>query len=81
MTSGPDVRRWALGAPLGSMVRIGAVWGRYFPGGIAVVNPSDSASTVYLGGSYLDEGRPVSVVTLGAASGLILRAAPQEGHR
>jgi hypothetical protein len=45
--------------------------------GIAVVNPADSAVTIYLGGSYLDNGHPVSVVTLRPATGLVLRAAPQ----
>jgi len=81
MSSGPDPRRLALGTPLGTMKQIGAAWGRYFSAGIAVVNPSESASTVYLGGSYLDNGRPVSVVTVGPASGLILRVAPQQGRR
>jgi putative glycosyl hydrolase-like family 15 (GHL15) protein len=77
MKSGPDPRRLALGAPLGTMKQIGAAWGRFFTRGIAVVNPTDAAVTIYLGGSYLDNGHPVSVVTLRPAAGLVLRAAPQ----
>ncbi len=77
MRSGPDPRRLAVGAPLGTMKHIGAAWGRFFTRGIAVVNPTDSAVTIYLGGSYLDNGHPVSVVTLRPATGLVLRAAPQ----
>lgn len=77
MKSGLGAPRWELGSPLGTRKQIGTAWGRYFSDGIAVVNPSDSVSTVYLGGSYLDNGHPVSVVTLRPATGLVLRAAPQ----
>lgn len=75
MRSAQDAPRWALGTPLGTMKQMGAARERYFSGGIAIANPSDSPATAYLGGSYLDSGRPVSVVTLGPASGLVLRAA------
>jgi hypothetical protein len=76
-TSGPAALRWALGAPVNPMIQTGAAWRRYFVRGIAVANPSTSRSVVPLGGSYLDDsGHPVSTVTLGPASGVVLRASP-----
>ncbi|HEY2550983.1 MAG TPA: putative glycoside hydrolase [Streptosporangiaceae bacterium] len=65
----------ALGAPKGGMRHLGRAWGRYFPGGVAVVNPSSTRLRVGLGGTYLDDGRPVAAITLGPASGAVLRAA------
>jgi Hypothetical glycosyl hydrolase family 15 len=79
--SGSPAPSLPLGPPLGAMKQMGPVWVRYFASGIAVTNPSDSASTVRLGGSYLDDGHRVSVVTLGPASGIVLRAAPARGQR
>ena len=80
MRSGPHAPRWALGKPLSPMKQIGAVRRRYFAGGVAIVNPSDTRSTAYLGGTYLDSGgHPVSAITLGPASGAVLRAAPGQG--
>jgi hypothetical protein len=74
-TSGPALLHWALGAPVNPMIHTGAAWRRYFMRGIAVVNPSRSRSVVPLGGSYLDDGgHPVSTVTVGPASGVVLRA-------
>jgi hypothetical protein len=76
-TSGPAALRWALGAPVNPMIQTGAAWRRYFTLGIAVANPTSSTSVVPLGGSYLDGGgHPVSTVTMGPASGAVLRASP-----
>ena len=76
MTPGLVVPRWPLGAPVSAMKRAGRTWRRYFARGVAIVNPSSSSSIVSLGGTYLDDGgNPVSAVTLGPASGAVLRAA------
>lgn len=69
----------ALGAALGTMKQLGPAWGRYFARGIAIANPSRSRLTISLGGTYLDNGRPVSIVTLGPASGAVLSTAPGHG--
>lgn len=80
--SGQLTPRWPLGAPLSAAAQLGSAWARYFAGGIAVANPSRSRVAVYLGGSYLDDrGHLLSTVTLGPASGAILRLAPGQGHR
>ena len=77
ITSGIWAPRWAPGAPVHPMIQTGAAWRRYFEGGIAVANPSRSRSIVSLGGSYLDDsGHLVSTITLGPASGVVLRASP-----
>jgi hypothetical protein len=68
-----------LGPPRGAMKRMGPAWGRYFARGIAIANPSRSWLTISLGGTYLDNGHPVSIVTLGPASGTVLPAAPRHG--
>jgi hypothetical protein len=76
MNSGPLAPPWPLGAPLSTMRQLGPAWARDFAGGIAVANPSGSRSTIYLGGRYVDNGgRQFSTLTLGPASGAILRAA------
>lgn len=81
MRFGSYAPQWTLAAPLGSMKKIGTDWGRYFVGGIAIANPSSSSSTVYLGGTYLDDrGQPISTVTLGPASGTVLRTATGHGQ-
>jgi Hypothetical glycosyl hydrolase family 15 len=73
---------WPLGAPLSSAAQLGPARARYFAGGIAVANPSRSRVAVYLGGTYLDDGgHLLSTVTLGPASGTVLRLAPGQGHR
>ncbi len=78
-TSGTLAPRWALGAPVNPMIQAGAAWRRYFAGGIAVANPSSFRSVVSLGGIYLnDAGHPVSAITLGPASGAVLRASPEQ---
>jgi hypothetical protein len=81
MTSAAPAPRTGLGPPRSAMKQIGTAWARYFARGIAVTNPSHSASTVHLGGSYLKGGRRVFVITLGPASGIVLRAAPRNRHR
>ncbi len=79
-TSGSPALRWPLGAPLSTMNQMGAAWQRYFVSGIAVANSSSSTSVVYLGGTYLDDrGQQVSTLTLGPASGAVLRAVPGQG--
>ena len=73
--SGSAALRWALGVPVNPMIHTGAAWRRYFMRGVVVANPSRSRSVVPLGGSYLDDGgHPVSTVTVGPASGVVLRA-------
>jgi Hypothetical glycosyl hydrolase family 15 len=60
----PSSGRWRedLGAPRGAAVRTGPAWRRVFAGGIALVNPSASATaTVPLGTPYVDHAG--SVVT------------------
>jgi Hypothetical glycosyl hydrolase family 15 len=75
MAPGP-MPGWPLGPPVRAMTRAGSSWRRYFAGGVAVVNPSGFRSTVFLGGTYLDDnGNPVAAVTLGPASGAVLRVA------
>ena len=83
MTPGLLAPRWPLGVPLSAMTRVGRSWRRYFTDGVTIVNPSTSSLTVSLGGTYLDDGgNPVSAVTLGPASGAVLRAAfGAETHR
>jgi hypothetical protein len=80
MRSVPPAPRTALGAPRSAMTQIGTAWARYFTHGIAVTNPSGSAATVSLGGTYVDHGRRVSIVTLGPASGVVLYAAAGQLH-
>jgi hypothetical protein len=73
----PDVARWReeIGSPRGNAARIGEAWRRDFTGGIAVVNPSSSASvTLALGASFVDpDGRVVTSVLLPPHTGLTLR--------
>ena len=79
MMSGSLGPRLTLGGRLSAMYQVGAGWRRYFAQGIAVVNPSTSTLVVSLDGTYVNSaGRPVNTVTLGPASGAILRA-PQGG--
>lgn len=79
MMSGSLGPRLTLGGRLSAMYQVGAGWRRYFAQGIAVVNPSTSTLVVSLDGTYVNSaGRPVNTVTLGPASGAVLRA-PQGG--
>jgi hypothetical protein len=66
-----------VGAPSGPASQIGAAWRRSFTGGIAVVNPSASATvTLPLGGPYLDpNGSVVTSVLLPPHTGFTLRRA------
>jgi hypothetical protein len=63
-----------LGLPTGARRAVGVGWMRHFTAGVAVVNPSPSASQSFsLGGTYTDEeGVSRSTVTLGPASGMVL---------
>lgn len=72
---GPPASVLTLGAPTGAMKQLGPAWARYFSGGLVVVNPSGTTVKVRLGGRYVDDGRRLSSITLGPASGAILRAA------
>jgi hypothetical protein len=68
-----------VGRPVGARTKVGAnVWRRNYSGGAALVNVSEQASqTVELGASYLTpEGMPVTRITLGPTSGIVLRFAP-----
>ena len=66
--------RLALGTRVSLMYQTGVIWRRYFAEGVAVVNPSRSRSIVSLGGTYVDgNGHPVTTVSLGPASGVVLR--------
>ena len=64
-----------VGVPTGARVAVGAGWMRTYSAGVVAVNPSPTATvTVSLGGTYVQpDGREVSSVTLGPASGAILR--------
>jgi Hypothetical glycosyl hydrolase family 15 len=71
---------WAteIGAPSGARFQVGSAWRRNFSGGTVVVNPSTSAVTVDLGGTYYrDDGTATASVTLGPTSGAILRSDDQ----
>lgn len=69
-----------LGTATGAMKQLGPAWGRYFSGGLVVVNPSGTRLKVRLGRTYVDGRRPLSSVSLGPASGVILRA-PAAGQQ
>lgn len=70
-------RQWALGAAKTAMKRVGGTWRRYFAAGIAIVNSAGSRATAALDGTYLNNSmRPVSVVTLAPASGVVLPRYP-----
>ena len=73
----PSSERWRvdLGPPRGAAVRTGTVWRRSFAGGMALVNPSASASaTIPLGGAYVDAaGAVMRSAVLPPHSGLTLR--------
>jgi Hypothetical glycosyl hydrolase family 15 len=74
--TGPETLqpRLVLGARVSVMYQTGAIWRRYFTGGIAVTNPSASTSIVSLGGTYVGgNGRPVTTLNLRPASGAVLR--------
>jgi hypothetical protein len=64
-----------VGAPAGPASQVDGVWRRDFSGGVAVVNPSPSATvTLPLGGTYLDpNGLLVTSVVLPPHSGVTLR--------
>jgi hypothetical protein len=68
-----------IGQPAGPRKHVGAsVWKREYTGGLALVNiAKSSAQTVDLGGSYLTpEGVPVTSLTLGPTTGIVLRRPP-----
>jgi len=79
-TTEPASTGLTLGGRLSIMFQAGASWRRYFTRGVAVVNPSRSTLVVPLDGTYLDDtGRPVKTITLGPASGAVLRTAGNDG--
>ena len=65
-----------IGQPAGAKQHIGSGWMRQYTSGIALVNPSASASqTFQLGGTYLTPtGASVTSATLTPTTGLILRS-------
>jgi hypothetical protein len=64
-----------VGTPVGPRFQVGSAWRRNFSGGTVVVNPTSSTVTVSLGAPYATLGGSVtSSVTLGPASGAILRS-------
>jgi len=66
----------AIGAPVRPMIAAGGAFLRYFAKGVAVVNPSQISMVVQLGGIYRDAaGHAVREISLGPASGAVLRAA------
>ena len=74
--------RGYLGRPTGSAVQVGDAWRRDYDGGLAVVNPSDAAVTVQLGGPFrkingtqapgVNDGTTVLAVTVPGHDGVIL---------
>jgi hypothetical protein len=79
VTSSPLEPRLALGGRLSEMYQVGASWRRYFRQGVAVVNPSLAALVVQLGGTYLNDGHPVSTINLEPASGAVLATSTDSG--
>jgi Hypothetical glycosyl hydrolase family 15 len=74
-TSGTGIQD-RLGIAVHPMIAAGGAYLRYFTQGVAVVNPWQVSVVVRLGGIYDGAGgRPVTVITLGPASGAVLRAA------
>jgi hypothetical protein len=73
----PTSARWRqrLGAARGRATRVGEAWRRDFAGGIAVVNPSGSATvTLPLGGPFVQpDGLVVTSLVLPPHTGLTLR--------
>jgi hypothetical protein len=69
--------RTDVGAPAGPASQVSGVWRRNFTGGVAVVNPSASATvTLPLGGVYLDpNGSVVTSLLLPPHTGFTLRRA------
>src|SRR3954468_1466773 len=73
----PYSKAWTVevGNPAGARYQVGSAWRRDFTSGTVVVNPSGSTVTVPLGGDYLDtNGSTVTSVTLGSATGAVLRS-------
>ncbi len=74
--------RGYLGQPTGPMAKAGNAWRRDFTSGIALVNPTASAVTVQLGGTYrkikgtqapsVNDGTDVTSVTLQPRDGIVL---------
>jgi hypothetical protein len=74
--------RGYLGQPTGAATLVGTTWRRDFTGGISLVNPTASAVTVQLGGSFtkikgtqaptVNDGTTVTSVTLQPRDGIIL---------
>jgi len=64
-----------IGQPVGGRYQVGVAWRRDYSGGTVVLNPSPSSSqAISLGGTFTKvDGTPVTSVTLGPTSALILR--------
>ncbi len=64
-----------IGSPAGARFQVGSAWRRNYSGGTVLVNPTTSAVTVQLDGTFLDAGgNQVTSVTLGATTGAVLRS-------
>ena len=69
-----------IGQPSAARYQVGVGWRREYSGGTVLVNPSPSSSQSFsLGGTYTRaDGTPVSSVTLGPVSGLVLKSTVSE---
>ena len=73
-----------IGDPVGHYTAAGSAFQRSFTNGKVVVNPTDAAVTVWLGGTYVDaaSGRSVTKAVLPAHAGGSTRSDPAlPGHR
>jgi outer membrane biosynthesis protein TonB len=78
--------RGYLGQPTGVMTKAGNAWRRDYEGGIALVNPSDAAVTVQLGGTFrkikgtqdptVNDGTTVTAVTIPSHDGIVVLRIP-----
>jgi hypothetical protein len=62
-----------LGTPVGAYALTGGAYQRHFTNGLVLVNPTNTAVTVTLGGTYFDSrGRSVTSVKMNADTGILL---------
>lgn len=83
---GGGIGRGYLGQPVTSAVKVGNTWRRDFTNGVSLVNPSGSAVTVKLGGTFrkikgaqdpvVNDGSLVTSVKLAAQDGVVLLRIP-----
>jgi hypothetical protein len=83
---GGGIGRGYLGQPTSAATKVGNAWRRDFTNGVALVNPSGSAVTVQLGGTFrkiqgtqdptVNDGSLVTAVTIPAQDGIIVLRIP-----